>query len=473
MFAGGDRDRLLGAYGGVREDVVGAGGLLDPVRVVRCQGLHPVDGLGHVPALVGVHGDPDVGADRLAGQPHPAQVVVQVAADLELDLPEARGDGLLGQPGQLLVGVAEPAGLGGVGGVAAGAQQRGALGPAGLGAAQDLQRLVTGEGVAEVAEVDQVDQFLGGHTGQQFPDRAAARRAARSQAALTTALGRHVHHALLRAQPAQLGVVGEQPVEGAEITGHTVHPAPDDIGSEGPDRGGDDVVAAADREAEAVPRQVAGRIRTEYDIGGGVVGVGIHGVRAVELLRGRKADVVDLDLGDGRTHAHSRRKTSDLFSMVRCIAAKPAVRPGGSQNFVDYRSDVSTVSTVSPCGAPADPAVDPTRGDRRDRAVPAGRAGGRGGAAGGVRGQSRRRRAQPGARRGLARPRLGRRPRHRRRPGPTAGPGAGHRYPRPVCARGPAGARRQPRPRALPDRRALRRRCAPGAARGPRPGVAG
>ena len=112
----------------VAEDVVRAGGLLDPVRVEALQLPDPGDGLRHVPPLVGVDGDAHVGADRFARRRHAPDVVGQVGADLQLDLGEAVRYGLLGQPGQLLVRVAEPAGRGRVGRVAALAKLRRPLG---------------------------------------------------------------------------------------------------------------------------------------------------------------------------------------------------------------------------------------------------------------------------------------------------------------------------------------------------------
>ena len=61
-----------------------------------------VGGLADVPALVGVDGDADAVTDGGTGGAQPPDVVVQVAADLELDLGEAAGDGFLGRPGELL-----------------------------------------------------------------------------------------------------------------------------------------------------------------------------------------------------------------------------------------------------------------------------------------------------------------------------------------------------------------------------------
>lgn len=110
VLAGGDLDRLPGPHGCVAEHVVGTGRFLDPVRVVGGERLHPLHRVGHVPSLVGVDGDPDAGSDRPAGDRQPADVVVQVGADLELDLGEAVRDGLLGQAHELVVVVSQPAG---------------------------------------------------------------------------------------------------------------------------------------------------------------------------------------------------------------------------------------------------------------------------------------------------------------------------------------------------------------------------
>ena len=70
--------------------------------------LHPVDRLGHVPDLVGVDHQVRVPADDVPRDAEPPDVVVQVRADLELDVPVPGVDGLLAEPPELLVGVAEP-----------------------------------------------------------------------------------------------------------------------------------------------------------------------------------------------------------------------------------------------------------------------------------------------------------------------------------------------------------------------------
>ena len=93
--------------------VIRAGRFLNPCEVVVLEFADPFDGLRHIPDLVGVDGDGDVRADRFTGELQPAQIVLEVLADLELDLLEAHDLGLLlGQTDHLLVGIAEPSSCG-------------------------------------------------------------------------------------------------------------------------------------------------------------------------------------------------------------------------------------------------------------------------------------------------------------------------------------------------------------------------
>ncbi|GAA3728588.1 hypothetical protein GCM10023082_28090 [Streptomyces tremellae] len=77
----------------------------------------------------------------------------------------------------------------------------------------------------------------------------------------------------------------------------------DDMVAQRLDGGGRHVVAASDGEAES---EALGPVRgTQDDVGCRVVGVRVHRVGAVELLRGGEADVVDLEPGDALTHARA------------------------------------------------------------------------------------------------------------------------------------------------------------------------
>ena len=76
------------------DDLVRAGGLLDPVRMPRRERRDRGLGLLDAPALVRVDRDPDIGAHHVPGQPQAAPVVVDIGADLQLDLPESVRDRL-------------------------------------------------------------------------------------------------------------------------------------------------------------------------------------------------------------------------------------------------------------------------------------------------------------------------------------------------------------------------------------------
>ncbi len=306
VFAGGHRDGGDGAGdGGVAQDVVGAGGFLHPGRVIGREGADPLDGGGHVPALVGVDRDGVAGAADLAGEPQTSDVVVEVGADLQFDLRESGVEGLAAQTGEFSVGVAEPAGAGRVGGVSVGQEVLFAYGPAGFGAAQEGEGLVAGEGVGEVAVVDEVGDPLGGHPGQQLPERQSGPLGPEVPQGVEDRADGHVHDALLGAQPAQLGVVGQDPPCLAHVVEERFHLTSDEVALQHLDGGHLDVVAAADGEGEGVSLVAVGRVGAEDDVGGRVVGVRVHGVGAVERRGGREADVRRGDGGD-RGHGPSR-----------------------------------------------------------------------------------------------------------------------------------------------------------------------
>ncbi len=157
----------------VARNVVGAGRFLDEEGVGEGQCLHPLDRLADFPDLVGVDHEVTVGADHLAGDGEPAYVILDIAPDLHLHMVEAGIDRLAAQPAQLIVVIAEPAGRGGVAGIALALEDGDALRLAGLGLPKDGERLATIEDVGEVAIVDDVGDLLRRHVGDQTPDRLA------------------------------------------------------------------------------------------------------------------------------------------------------------------------------------------------------------------------------------------------------------------------------------------------------------
>src|ERR687893_3028002 len=109
VLARGDADRCnrLG-YASVAKDVVWARRLLDPPRVEYFQALHVLDGLIHVPDLVGVHHQGAVGSYLIPDQGGPPHVVLDVPSNLHLKVRPALLYRLAHERAQLLVRIPEP-----------------------------------------------------------------------------------------------------------------------------------------------------------------------------------------------------------------------------------------------------------------------------------------------------------------------------------------------------------------------------
>jgi hypothetical protein len=281
VLAGGHRDRPHApADRGRAQDVERRGRLLHPGKPERRQLGDPADRGRHVPELVRVDGQPGLLAHRLAGDRAPALVVRQRRADLDLHLAEAVGDRLGAQRGQLLAGIAEPAGAGGVGGVAVPAQCGDPVLSAGRAALEQFHRLVRGERVGQVAEVDQGGELRRAHLGEQQPQRLARAPDGQVPAGVEDRAGGHVHHAAGRAEPVQRAVADQPPPEAAEIGQDLVQVPARQERLEQPDRRELDVVAAPDGEREPVPGQRGIRsVGSDDHVRGGVVRRRVHRVR--------------------------------------------------------------------------------------------------------------------------------------------------------------------------------------------------
>ena len=91
----------------------------------------------------------------------------------------------------------------------------------------------------------------------------------------------------------------ESPGEGAHVRERILQHQAVEMGAEGPDGRDTDVRALADGEREAVTFE--GRVAgVQDDVRRGVVGVRVHGVRAIVGASGREADVERLDARDGQ-----------------------------------------------------------------------------------------------------------------------------------------------------------------------------
>ncbi|MCY1226868.1 hypothetical protein D9M72_391180 [compost metagenome] len=296
--------------------VVGAGRLLDEPGLGKGELLHPVDGLVDLPDLVGVDHQMAVGPEHLARHGQAADVVLQVAPHLELDVVEARIDRLLRESAQLFVGVAEPAGRGGVAGVALGFQRGDALGLADSRIAQQHQRFFGRDAVGDVAKVDAAHQLFRAHVRHQLPHRLAFGLGPQVPHRIDHRTGRQVNRALVGADPAQLAVGGDVPPEAAHVFGHPLQVEPDDQVTHRLDGRAADLVAAPDGEGQAVafePRLVG----LEHDVRRGVVRVGVHRVGAVELLRSGKAHV---QYAHGSNDGHERGLRKEMNQSYRTAA---------------------------------------------------------------------------------------------------------------------------------------------------------
>src|SRR5207245_2306206 len=111
VFAGSYFDRCDRARdGGVAQDVVEARQLLHPIGIDRDELLQVRDCLFYIPDLVCIHHQATVRPNLLAHDARPAQVVLDLLADLQLQVGPAASDSLATQRPQLLIRIAEPTG---------------------------------------------------------------------------------------------------------------------------------------------------------------------------------------------------------------------------------------------------------------------------------------------------------------------------------------------------------------------------
>ena len=299
------------AYARQSQDVVGVGRLLDPGDVELREKPDAVDRLVDVPDLVGVEGKADVIADRFAGEIAAAAVVLGAGAYLQLHKTEARGHRVGTQRHEPLVVVTKPACRRRVRGVPVQLEASDTSVRSGRPAPEKLERLVTVQRVAQVAKVDERNDLFGGQVGEDPPERRSLALRAQIPHRIYHRADGHVHDALLRAKPAQRAVPDQPPGEVAEIGERLVDVEPDDERLQGADRCELDVVAAPDREREAVPPELVAGIGAHDDVGQRIVGSRVHRVRAGKRARGREPDVVGVECREPR---HGTVLTAAMFT---------------------------------------------------------------------------------------------------------------------------------------------------------------
>ncbi len=207
------------------------------------------------------------------------------------------GDGGGGEPRQLLVVVAQPAGGRRVAGIALALEDGDPPVPALGRTGEDVQGLIRREHVGEVAEIHDADEVFRAHAGNEPPDGLSGVLGPEIPHRVDDRSGGEVHGALVGPDPPQLAVSRQVAPEAGRVLPDPVEVEAHDEMLHGEDGRTADVVAAADREGEAVPFE-AGPVRLQDHVGGGVVGIRVHGVRPVEGGRGRETQIEGAQIGD-------------------------------------------------------------------------------------------------------------------------------------------------------------------------------
>ena len=234
------------------------------------------------------------GPTELAHQLDSPHVVVDVRSHLQLQMGEPLRQGIAHEPEDLLVGVTQPAGRRGVGGITSGHQMSlpFLLPPRGPG--QPVHRFVGVEDVAQVPEVDQGDDLGRGEAGEELPQGQAVAAGVKVPDRVDDGPDGHVGDPFFGAEPAQLAVVGEQAPEATHVRQDLVHVQADDQRFDGADSRHRHLVAPPDGEDETIAVLASGGV--DDHVSRRVVGVLVHGVRTVEGTRRREADVAEFEM---------------------------------------------------------------------------------------------------------------------------------------------------------------------------------
>jgi hypothetical protein len=228
------RDRVADAL--VSEHVVGARRLLDPPWVDLLEPPHRADRLLDAPHLVRVEGEPVLRTDCLAYEPCATNVALEIPADLHLYVGEPGVDRLPRERRQRRLRVTEPAGGGRVRREALGEHHLLALRLRRLVPAQERQRLLRGQCVVDVAEVDARDDLLRREVGEQLPQRLPLQLRVEVPHGIDERRRREMDHALLGPEPPQLRVADEPTPQSPEVSDELADRRADDVRGERLDR---------------------------------------------------------------------------------------------------------------------------------------------------------------------------------------------------------------------------------------------
>ncbi len=111
-----------------------------------------------------------------------------------------------------------------------------------------------------------------------------------------------MYRAFLRTYPSELAFKSEALPETAEVADYLVIFRADDQVLQRANCSHYNFVAAPERERHAVAFDTVARVRRQYYVRRGIIGVGVHGVGAVERSGSWCSDISDSEPGDGARH---------------------------------------------------------------------------------------------------------------------------------------------------------------------------
>ncbi len=316
MLARGDFDRcdcLCDRQ--MSEDIVGTGRFFDEPRLEFGQRLHPFDRLGNLPDLICIDHQSPFPSDLFANNSTAADVVVQIATDLDLEHIPTLGKTLLAEFSQFFVVVSQPASRCRVGGIAIAFELCNPRRLRQFDPSQQLDGLFRCKYVGQIPKIDATHKLFGRQVGHQKPQWLLFHLGPQVPDRVNDRSGGQVDDALVGAYPSQLTVPGDLSPESRHIVGTGFQRAPHNQRRQSPDRGNAQFVAASDRECHAMSCETVGSIGLKHDIRGGVVGVGVHRIRAVERPRRRKSNVMSGQSRDSGGHSRS----AGLSGIPECV----------------------------------------------------------------------------------------------------------------------------------------------------------
>src|ERR1019366_10101790 len=157
----------------------------------------------------------------------------------------------------------------------------------------NLECLVAAKYVGHVTKVDARDELLGRHVGDEFPYGLALDFCVKVPNRIDYRRRGEMDCTLLRTDPSELAWVTEPVPESAQIGNYRFQRRAHHEMLQCAHRRDADLVAAPKGEGNSVAFERVARVGLQHYVSGGIVRVGMHGVRAGQRSRSRCSDVTD------------------------------------------------------------------------------------------------------------------------------------------------------------------------------------